>query len=284
MVEDVPVLGSSHDLVRLVKDRGIDEVVIAITHTDKISQQLYEAILDCTEMGTPVASMTTMYERLTGRVAIEHASQNVEYVSGQPDSAFLRMYVAGKRIVDLAGALVAGVVVLLLIPALALANAIASPGPLLFRQTRVGKGGKLFRVVKFRSMRPDAEEQSGAVWASEKDKRVTGLGWFLRRTHVDELPQVINVIKGEMSLVGPRPERPEFVETLSQSIPFYRARHAVKPGITGWAQIHQDYGDSYERAREKLEYDLYYLKRRSPVLDTEIILRTITKVLGLKGR
>jgi lipopolysaccharide/colanic/teichoic acid biosynthesis glycosyltransferase len=217
-------------------------------------------------------------------VAIEHASQDVEYVSGQPDSAFLRMYVAGKRIVDLAGALVAGVVVLLLIPALALANAIASPGPLLFRQTRVGKGGKLFRVVKFRSMRPDAEEQSGAVWASEKDKRVTGLGWFLRRTHVDELPQVINVIKGEMSLVGPRPERPEFVETLSQSIPFYRARHAVKPGITGWAQIHQDYGDSYERAREKLEYDLYYLKRRSPVLDTEIILRTITKVLGLKGR
>jgi lipopolysaccharide/colanic/teichoic acid biosynthesis glycosyltransferase len=133
-------------------------------------------------------------------------------------------------------------------------------------------------------MRPDAEVVSGAVWAERDDDRVTSLGRFLRSTHLDEVPQVINVIRGEMSLVGPRPERPEFVATLSQSIPFYRARHAVRPGITGWAQIHQNYGDSYDGAREKLEYDLYYLKRQSPILDTEIILRTISKVLSLKGR
>jgi lipopolysaccharide/colanic/teichoic acid biosynthesis glycosyltransferase len=235
-------------------------------------------------MGAPVVSMTTLYERLTGRVAVEHASQNIENATGQSDSAFLRMYGVAKRIVDLVGAFLAGIPFLILIPFVMLANAFLSRGPLFFRQTRVGKGGKLFEVVKFRSMNPDAEDQSGAVWASEDDDRVTALGHWLRRTHLDELPQVINVIKGEMSLVGPRPERPEFVAALSQSIPFYRARHAVRPGITGWAQIHQDYGDSYERAKEKLEYDLYYLKRQSPVLDTEIILRTFTKVLGLKGR
>jgi lipopolysaccharide/colanic/teichoic acid biosynthesis glycosyltransferase len=194
------------------------------------------------------------------------------------------MYGLVKRIVDIMGALVAAIPFCLMIPVVALVNLIASPGPLFFRQTRVGRGGKLFYVVKFRSMRPNAEFDSGAVWASENDARITRVGRFLRGTHLDEVPQVINVLRGEMSLVGPRPERPEFVATLSKSIPFYRARHAVRPGITGWAQIHQDYGDSYERAREKLEYDLYYLKRQSPILDTEIILRTVTKVLGLKGR
>lgn len=283
-VKDVPVLGTSSDLVRLVQELDIDEIVIAITHTQAIKPVLYEAILDCREMGASVVSMTTLYERLTGRVAIEHASQNIESATGQSDSAFLRMYGVVKRIIDFAGALFAAILLCILIPFVVLANAIASRGPLFFRQTRVGKGGKLIEVVKFRSMKPDAEEQSGAVWASEDDDRITALGRWLRRTHLDELPQVINVIRGDMSLVGPRPERPEFVATLSQSIPFYRARHAVRPGITGWAQIHQDYGDSYERAKEKLEYDLYYLKRQSPILDTEIILRTLTKVLGLKGR
>jgi exopolysaccharide biosynthesis polyprenyl glycosylphosphotransferase len=283
-LEDLRVLGTSRDLVRLVKELDIDEVVVAITHTDSIRPELYEAILDCKEMGAPVVSMMTIYERLTGRVAIEHASQNIEHATGQSDSPFLRMYGLVKRIIDIMGALIGAIPFLLLIPSVALGNRFSSRGPLFFRQTRVGRGGRLFEVVKFRSMRPDAEDQIGAVWAGRDDERVTGLGRFLRSTHLDEVPQVINVLKGEMSLVGPRPERPEFVATLSQSIPFYRARHAVRPGITGWAQIHQDYGDSYEGAREKLEYDLYYLKRQSPILDTEIILRTITKVMGLRGR
>jgi exopolysaccharide biosynthesis polyprenyl glycosylphosphotransferase len=283
-VTEMPVLGSSTELARLVREKQIDEVVIAITNTETIRQELYEAILDCREMGVSVVSMITLYERLTGRVAIAHASQNIERATGQSDSAFLRMYSLVKRLVDLLGALIAAIALCVLIPAVAVANLAMSRGPLFFRQTRVGKGGKLFEVVKFRSMRPDAEAESGAVWAAEDDQRVTRIGAFLRKTHLDELPQVINVLRGEMSLVGPRPERPEFVASLAQSIPFYRARHAVRPGITGWAQIHQNYGDSFEGAREKLEYDLYYLKRQSPVLDTEIMLRTITKVLGLKGR
>jgi lipopolysaccharide/colanic/teichoic acid biosynthesis glycosyltransferase len=133
-------------------------------------------------------------------------------------------------------------------------------------------------------MVPDAEDESGVTWAAENDRRVTTAGRWLRLTHLDELPQVVNILLGDMSFVGPRPERTEFVEELSKTISFYRARHSVRPGITGWAQIHQDYGDSIDRAKEKLEFDLYYLKHAGPMLDTIIILRTITKVLGFRGR
>jgi len=133
-------------------------------------------------------------------------------------------------------------------------------------------------------MIPTAETERGAVWASIDDERITFAGKLLRQSHLDELPQVINVVRGDMSIVGPRPERPEFVSELSLQIPFYRARHSLRPGITGWAQIHQDYGDSVEGAREKLEYDLYYIKNAGPTLDTLIMLRTITKMLTLRGR
>lgn len=155
--------------------------------------------------------------------------------------------------------------------------------PLFFKQTRVGRSGRPFSIIKFRSMVTDAEKR-GAMWAQAHDVRVTKIGRLLRWSHIDELPQIINVLRGEMSLVGPRPERPEFVEQLAPSIPFYRARHCTKPGITGWAQIHQDYGDTIEGAQEKLEYDLYYVKHASPILDMLIMLRTITKVVGLRGR
>jgi lipopolysaccharide/colanic/teichoic acid biosynthesis glycosyltransferase len=139
-------------------------------------------------------------------------------------------------------------------------------------------------MFKFRSMIPEAEDYEGAVWAQLDDDRVTLAGKWLRKLHLDELPQVINVLRGDMSIVGPRPERPEFVGLLDREIPFYRARHFVLPGITGWAQIHQDYGSSVEDAQVKLEYDLYYIKKKSLYLDLVIMLRTITKVLGLKGR
>jgi lipopolysaccharide/colanic/teichoic acid biosynthesis glycosyltransferase len=166
----------------------------------------------------------------------------------------------------------------------ALGNALTSPGPLFFRQRRLGRGGRPFSVMKFRSMVDDAESASGAIWAQPGDERVTRIGRLMRLTHVDELPQAINVLRGEMSWVGPRPERPEFVAELSKTIPFYRARHSLRPGVTGWAQIHQNYGDSVERAREKLQYDLYYIKHAGPALDGLIVLRTVAKVLTLQGR
>jgi len=280
----IPVLGGSKDLVSLVIKQDIDEIVVAITETEKMRPELFEAILICREIGLPVVSMTTIYERLTGRVAYEHASLNVEVATGQTDSPFLRFYEVLKRIVDYAGAILGLIIVLLSAPIIALVNRITSPGPIFFRQRRVGHGGKIINIIKFRSMVPGAEDESGVTWAEENDSRVTTAGRWMRLTHLDELPQVINVLLGEMSLVGPRPERPEFVEEFSRLISFYRARHSVRPGITGWAQIHQDYGDSIDRAKEKLEFDLYYLKHAGPMLDTIIILRTITKVLGFRGR
>jgi exopolysaccharide biosynthesis polyprenyl glycosylphosphotransferase len=283
-VVGIPVIGDSENLVDLVESLEVDELVIAITDSTRISPNLYEAILDCREKGLPIVTMPTIYERLTGRVAIEHAGLNIELATGQSDSAFLRMFNIVKRIVDIMGAL-AGIMFLAVItPFVALGNILGSPGPLFFRQERLGRAGRIISVIKFRSMVPSAEEQSGAVWATENDSRVTSFGRWLRHTHMDELPQFINVLRGEMSIVGPRPERPEFVEQLSKSVPFYRARHSVRPGITGWAQIHQDYGDSFSLAVEKLEYDFYYLKRAGFRLDTVIMLRTITKVLGFQGR
>jgi exopolysaccharide biosynthesis polyprenyl glycosylphosphotransferase len=284
VIEGIPVVGESFRLVSLAHTLKVDEVVIAVTNMENIQPSLFEAILDCRELGIPVVMMTTFYERLTGRVAFEHASRNVESATGQADGIRLRFYSFTKRLIDLLGSVLGLLLLAGAIPVVALFNGLLSPGPLFFRQKRVGQGGREFNVVKFRSMVPEAEDATGAIWAQENDSRITSLGRFLRRTHLDELPQVWNVLRGEMSLVGPRPERPEFVAELSRLIPFYRARHSVQPGITGWAQVHQDYGDSVARAKEKLEYDLYYVKHSGPVLDTIIMLRTVSKVLQFRGR
>jgi lipopolysaccharide/colanic/teichoic acid biosynthesis glycosyltransferase len=166
---------------------------------------------------------------------------------------------------------------------IAIVNRLTSPGPLFYTQRRVGQGGKIFKMYKFRSMRPDAERGTGAVWARKNDDRITPVGKFARKTRLDELPQFINVLKGDMSVIGPRPERPEFVNALSLMIPYYRARHAVKPGITGWAQVKFGYGETHQDARIKLEHDLYYVKHASPILDIMIALQTPRIMLLGKG-
>ncbi len=284
MVADLPVLGHSQDLVQIVKRFGIDEVIIAIPNLHQMSPMLFEAVLDCRELGVPVTKMPTVYERLTSRVPVEYTGGDIEIAAGIKDNPFLRLYAAFKRLSDALGALLALPVLLVIMPVVAVCNLINSPGPLFYKQIRIGYGGRPFLIFKFRTMIPDAETKSGAVWAQTHDDRITPIGKWLRWSHLDELPQILNVLRGEMSLVGPRPERPEFVCQLSKTIPFYRARHSVKPGITGWAQIHQDYGDSLADAQEKLEYDLYYIKHTSPMLDLLIMLRTVTTVIGLRGR
>jgi lipopolysaccharide/colanic/teichoic acid biosynthesis glycosyltransferase len=160
---------------------------------------------------------------------------------------------------------------------------LSGPGPVFYGQMRVGRHGRLFRLYKFRSMRPDAED-NGARWAVKGDPRITPLGYVLRYTHVDELPQLWNIIKGEMSFIGPRPERPEFVTQLDKAIPFYDLRHLIKPGITGWAQVNYRYGSSVEDTRHKLAFDLYYVKNRSPFLDAQILLKTVLMVFRGEGR
>jgi lipopolysaccharide/colanic/teichoic acid biosynthesis glycosyltransferase len=168
--------------------------------------------------------------------------------------------------------------------AVALAVRLTSPGPALYHQKRVGQNGRVFTLRKFRSMREDAEAATGAVWASKQDRRVTPIGRFLRQARLDELPQLWNVLKGEMSFVGPRPERPEFVTSLTEQIPFYGERHCVKPGLTGWAQVRYEYGASVEDAMEKLQYDLYYCKHLSLTLDVIIVFETIKTVISRRGQ
>lgn len=283
-IEGVPVLGIPQDLTRLVKQHDIDLLVIALRHAPTAESDLFQALLDCRELGVDVDLMTGLYERLTGRVLVEHAGQDLDLIVPVPDSAIKHFFRAGKRSVDLAAGVCGLLVLALLAPFIALANTIWSPGPLFYRQLRVGKGGRPFHIYKLRSMIPAAEESCGAVWSDENDSRITPVGKLLRRSRLDEFPQFLNVLKGDMSLVGPRPERPEFVAMLVEEIPFYQARHAVRPGVTGWAQVRYRYGCNLQDSLVKLEYDLYYIRHQGLYLELSILVKTLAVMLGLKGR
>lgn len=284
VIDGIPVLGTCQDLLRLTREMCPDEIILAINEQDDTCKGLCKAILDCREMGTPFTTMESLYERLMSRVPLEPAQSQLSAVFRMSQSATNRFYLMLRRLIDILVSLIGCLLMIMLLPLVWLINQICSPGPLFYRQERLGKSGKRFTLTKFRSMVVDAERDTGPVWASGADKRVTTLGRILRNTRLDELPQFWNVLKGEMSLIGPRPERPEFVSQLTLQIPFYRARHAVKPGITGWAQVKHNYGASFEDARVKLQYDLYYIKYQGPYLDLLILLRTIQVVLQSKGR
>ena len=220
----------------------------------------------------------------TGRVPVEQADENPTLILPTTRPTTMRLYLMMRRIFDLLIVFLSLPLLIILMPLIWLANYLTSPGDLFYQQERVGQGGQPFEIIKFRTMIMDAEKQTGAVWASEKDPRITPVGRILRQTHLDELPQLWNVFKGKMSIIGPRPERPHFVQQLTKKIPFYSARHAVKPGLTGWAQVKYHYGASVEDALMKLYYDLYYIKHQGPYLDLLILLKTVQVVLGRKGR
>jgi exopolysaccharide biosynthesis polyprenyl glycosylphosphotransferase len=283
MIEGVNVLGDHESMIELVKQLRVNELILAITNTQNISDEMMNALLQCRELGLRVVTMATVYERLTGRVPIDYVGRDLYMVLPMDDNAIERAYKIIKRLMDVAGALVGLVAIGIIVIPIAVANRLTSPGPLFYKQRRVGQGGRTFDVYKFRSMRPDAERASGAVWARKGDDRITPAGRILRKSRIDELPQFINVLKGDMSMIGPRPERPEFVNALSLMIPYYRARHAVKPGITGWAQVKFGYGSTHEDSRIKLEHDLYYVKHASPMLDIMITLQTPLIMLLGKG-
>ncbi len=278
----VPVLG---DCVALKKDLvalyGISTIIVAIK--DEVRQESLEALMDCLELGVEIIPMVKLYERLTGRVPIEYVggSWSVAMPVAHPGTRVLNDAV--KRVADLLLASFGLICFGLALPFIALAIYLESPGPIFFSQERVGKGGRRFRAYKLRSMMPDAEKD-GPVWAQKNDGRVTRVGRILRATHVDEFPQFINILKGEMSVVGPRAERPVFVEELTRAIPFYRVRHAVRPGMAGWGLVKQGYCASNEDALLRVEYDLYYIKHQSLWLDLVILLKTIVNTVTFKGR
>jgi lipopolysaccharide/colanic/teichoic acid biosynthesis glycosyltransferase len=228
-VEGLPVLGGRESLLAAVETLRVDKVILAITHRHAIHDDLFDALLLCRERGLRVVTMATVYEHLTGRVPIDHVGRDLHMVVPMDEDAGERAYLFLKRLADLTAAGVGLATLLPLALLLALVNACSSPGPLFYHQRRVGRGGMVFEMLKFRSMRVDAERGTGAVWARAGDDRITWAGRWLRRTRLDELPQCWNILRGDMSLVGPRPERPEFVEDLARTIPFYRARHAVRP-------------------------------------------------------
>lgn len=281
--DGVQVLGDHQLLVNLARSMKADEIILAITHRHAIEDDLFNELLRCRELGYRVVTMAAVYERLTGRVPIDHVGRDLEMVVPMDDNAGERAYQLAKRLMDVLVGLIGAAAMLIMCVPIAIINARTSPGPLFYKQRRVGQGGKIIEVYKFRSMRPDAEKGTGAVWARKQDDRVTPAGRFIRRFRLDEFPQFINVLKGEMSLIGPRPERPEFVNALSLILPFYRARHAIKPGITGWAQINYGYGNTNEDSHIKLEYDLYYVKHASPLVDIKIILQTAPTMFLGKG-
>ena len=268
-------------LVRMTEQDGVTRVVIA--EQDPVRRaELSAALLDCRVRGLRVSDAIDFYEELSGTIWVQGLyPQWLVYTGGFNRS---RSAVRLKRLADVMLALLLVLLGSPLLVLAAIAIKLDSRGPLLFRQIRVGLDGKTFVVCKFRSMREDAEDDTGPVWAQEADSRVTRVGRALRKFRLDELPQVFNVLRGEMSLVGPRPERPYFVDVLEQEIPFYDLRHSVKPGITGWAQVSCPYGASIDAAREKLQYDLYYAKNMSLRLDALILLKTLRVVLFGKGR
>jgi exopolysaccharide biosynthesis polyprenyl glycosylphosphotransferase len=278
-IEGVPVLGGRQDLPALIEATQASEVVLAITHD--LHHELLQALLDCYEHGISVVPMNVLYEQATGRVPVEHIGDN--WYVALPVTAAISPYRLLKRATDVGLALVGLIVSAPLWPVIALAVRLVSPGPVLYRQRRVGRGGREFELLKFRSMVADAE-RNGAEWAMPGDPRVTRVGRVLRTTHLDELPQLVNVLRGEMSFIGPRPERPEFIAQLQAQIPFYRTRLAVPPGLTGWAQVRYGYGASVEDALVKLQYDLYYIKHQSLSLDLLILLKTVGEAVRMRGR
>jgi exopolysaccharide biosynthesis polyprenyl glycosylphosphotransferase len=227
--------------------------------------------------------MPLLYEQVTGRVPIEHVGlDDWAVVLPIEQTSIFNPFNTLKRLIDI-GVSAMGVIGFgLLLPFIALAIWLESPGPIFYSQERVGKGGRVFHILKLRSMETDAEKE-GPQWATKGDARVTRVGKILRKTRLDELPQFVNILRGDMSLVGPRPERPFFVDQLAEEIPFYRTRHVVRPGATGWAQIRYPYGSTIQDALMKLQYDLYYIRHQSLALDLLIMVRTIGKMLSFAG-
>lgn len=278
---DIPVVGTGKDILRIVHTEQISELIVSSTH--EVSGETFQGVMDAYEHGISIVPMPLLYERITGQVPVEHVINNWAVVLPIDGSSIFNPYPTFKRMIDILLSLVGMSVFLLLLPFLALIIKLDSPGNIFYWQERTGLNGRSFRIYKFRSMRSNAEAETGAVFSKEGDPRITRIGWFIRKTRLDELPQIYNILRGDMSIVGPRPERPEHVKRLTEKIPFYRTRLVIRPGLTGWAQVRYGYGSTDEDALIKLQYDLYYIRHQSLALDLNIMVRTVGKVLRMSG-
>ena len=279
------IISSLEQLNKTVEEKKISTIIISSEayQTPRMIEAFYQLI----PKKINFYHLSSFYEQISKKIILSHIDQTwfLENLS----EGGKNFYEVSKRIIDIIFGVVFGTITFVLTPLIALAVKVSSPGPVFFRQTRIGQLGQKFSILKFRTMianAPDgsAEGTTGATWAQENDPRITKIGKFLRKTRLDELPQLWNILKGEMSFVGPRAERPEFHEQLKNKIPFYEERYLIKPGLTGWAQVQYRYGASIKDAAEKLQYDLFYIKHRSLILDFSIVLKTINIVFRREGR
>lgn len=281
-IEGYPVLAACNDLLEITGEQGITDILVAIS--GEMQGVTFQTLLDAQELGVEITRMAVSYEELLGRVPIRLLEADWILRSFVDQNRAGGFYEFGKRLLDILGGLLFSLITLMVLPFVGAAILIESGRPIFYSQVRSGKGAQLYKIIKFRTMHQDAEPDGVPQWASADDERTTRVGRILRKTHIDELPQCVNVLKGEMSLVGPRAERPELVAMFQEHVPFYRARLLVKPGITGWAQVNYGYAATIDETVVKLEYDLYYIKNRNLLMDLLILLRTPSTVFGFRGQ
>jgi len=271
------------ELANVISEEKISEVLVASYNSETITAEIYHDLITLLEKGFTIREYTQVYEELTYRVPIQYVGKDFYKYFPFSRSNQNTLYLFFHRTFDLIFSLIGLLLGLVLLPIVLIGNLIGNRGPLFYKQERVGKNGIPFEIIKLRSMVIDAEA-NGAKWAQKDDARITKFGKFLRRARLDEFPQFINVLKGDMSIIGPRPERPYFVKELSQIIPFYETRHIIKPGLTGWAQVSTRYGASVDDSLTKLQYDLFYIKHRSLFLDLNIVVKTLSTILYYRGQ
>jgi exopolysaccharide biosynthesis polyprenyl glycosylphosphotransferase len=271
------------DFLEIIERERISEVLVASFNTESIIAEVYHDLMLLMERGFKIREYTQVYEELLYRVPIQFVGKDFYKYFPFSRSNENKLYIFFHRAFDVVVSIVGLVLGSLLLPIIMIGNLIGNKGPLFYSQERVGRNSKSFRILKLRTMIVNAEED-GVKWAQKDDKRVTAFGRFLRNSRLDEIPQFYNVLKGEMSIIGPRPERPFFVNELSRIIPFYETRHIIKPGLTGWAQVNTAYGSSIDDSLTKLQYDLYYIKHRSIFLDFSISIKTLSTILYYRGQ
>ncbi|MFN7674479.1 exopolysaccharide biosynthesis polyprenyl glycosylphosphotransferase [Flavobacterium sp.] len=271
------------NLEKFVKENSISEIVIASQKTDGISITLYNQLIHLLENGYIIREYTQVYESLTYRIPVQYVSRDFYRYFPFSRSNQNHFYILFVRLLEIITAIIGLAFGVILIPIVIIGNIIGNKGKLFYTQERVGKNGKVFNIVKFRTMIKDAENE-GAVFATLNDSRVTPFGKILRKSRIDEFPQFYNILKGDMAVIGPRPERPVFVDEIAAVMPFYETRHVIKPGLTGWAQVNYSYGETINDSLIKLQYDLYYIKHRSLFLDFNIMFKTLSTILFYRGQ
>jgi exopolysaccharide biosynthesis polyprenyl glycosylphosphotransferase len=281
-LEGSTVLGTSEELTKYIEEQNASDIIVAIT--GEMQGSMFQALLDAQESGIEIMRMPKIYEELLGRVPVRLLEADWMLRSFVDEASVSGFYNLGKRLIDVIVGLLGVFLLVLILPFVSLAIFLDDGRPIFYSQNRAGRGAQIYSIIKFRTMRRDAEEDGIPQWAKEDDERATRIGRILRKTHIDEFPQFLSVVRGEMSLVGPRAERPELMAIFEKHVPFYRARLLVKPGITGWAQINFGYATNIDETTTKLEYDMYYIKNRNLLMDLIILLRTPATGFGFRGR